>query len=155
MKKTILRYEGEIEELCRSGKNHKERQKAIHTREVGLTLANYPPNRVLYRKPPEINREEENLSRIVRTRLARLRSGFCRSLNSYLSRIDESVTNTCPLCNATPHDTAHLFNCPENPTDLEVIDLWTRPAQVAQVTGHGRRRRLTTPLEVKEAITAT
>ena len=48
-----------------------------------------------------------------------------------MSRIDESVTDACPLCNFTPHDTAHLFNCPENRTDLEVIDLWTKPTQVA------------------------
>ena len=31
-----------------------------------------------------------------------------------------------------PHDTKHIFNCSENPTELEPIDLWTRPKKVAE-----------------------
>ena len=95
------------------------------------TLASYPPNRVLQRRPPDISKEEKLLPRLARAELARLRSGFSRNLNSYMSRIDPSIADTCPACNHTPHDTIHLFNCSNNPTHLEPEDLWTNPKHSA------------------------
>ena len=109
------RYQGD--------RSRKEIIKDIYTEEVARTLKNYPANRVLHTRPPDINAEELDLPRHIRTKLARLRSGFCCSLKSYMSRIDNSVTDSCPKCNQTPHDTEHLFKCPANPTDLEVSDL--------------------------------
>ena len=94
-------------------------------------LENYQPNRVLLEKPPEINKNEESLSRNVRVELSRLCSGFSRKLNSYLNRLDENVNNTCPDCASSPHDANHLFNCTSNPTTLTVENLWTKPVEVA------------------------
>ncbi len=59
--------------------------------------------------------------------LSQLRSGYSRLLNSYLHRIDDNIEDKCPLCNQTPHDTVDLFNCPNNPTHLTVLSLWTQP----------------------------
>ena len=92
-----------------------------------LPEVSYPPNRVLQRKPPDINKEENLLPRPARSELARLRSDFSRNLNSYMSRIDPSIQDTCPSCNHIPHDTNHLFNCGSRPTDLEPSALCTHP----------------------------
>ena len=89
-------------------------------------------NKVLNQLPPDINPEEKSLSRRARSELARLRSGYSRRLNNYLARIDPEIQDICPLCNATPHNTAHLFSCCQNPTDLQVLDLWTRPCLAAE-----------------------
>ncbi len=111
--------------------NLKAKQKAIHTREVSRILASYPPNKVLQANPPEVNKMEANLTRSVRSQLSQLRSGYSRLLNSYLHRIDDNIEDKCPLCNQTPHDTVHLFNCPNNPTHLTVLSLWTQPVLAA------------------------
>ena len=58
-------------------------------------------------------------------------SGYSPFLNSYLNRIDPNKDINCPKCLAQPHTTGHLFNCPMDPTGLEVYDLWTRPIEVA------------------------
>ena len=104
----------------------------LFTSEVKNTLENLPPNDVLGCKPPEINKEELSLPRHVRTQLSQLRSGFSRKLNSYLTRLDNTVEDKCPNCSYVPHDTAHLFNCPDDPTTLTVVSLWTKPKQAAE-----------------------
>ena len=109
----------------------KAKIKSIHTSEVQRTIAQYPPNKVLQRNPPEVNKEETSLSRIARSKLSQLRSGYSRLLNSYLHRIDETADNNCPQCNQSPHTTLHLFECPNNPTNLDVLSLWTKPKQAA------------------------
>ena len=134
LKPTILSYEAEVKDKFRGGL-YKDVLKNLHTAAVKSTLDNYQPNRVLGTKPPNINPEEMILERSVRSRLARLRSGFCRSLNSYMSRIDNSIIDACPRCDNSPHDTRHLFNCPDDPTELTVTDLWTRPIQAADFLG--------------------
>ena len=96
------------------------------------TLETYSVNRVLQVADPEINKEEINLPRETRTQLSRLRSGFSRTLKSYMSRIEEDIIDECPNCNATPHDTTHLFNCPSTPTTLTPLDLWTNPRNCAK-----------------------
>ena len=131
LRKTVLQYEDEIAEKYRGGRNYKETIKAIHTEEVKRTLEKYPANRVLKTRPPEIDKSESELPRTLRTRLARLRSGFCRTLQSYMARIDINESEKCPLCDNIPHDVEHLFNCPKNPTQLTPIDLWKRPLEVA------------------------
>ena len=34
---------------------------------------------------------------------------------------------TCPLCRLTEHNTVYLFNCPQVPTALDPISLWSNP----------------------------
>ena len=81
--------------------------------------------------PPTINPAQQSLSQRATTGLAQLSSGFSRKLKSYLHRLDETVTDQCPKCSASPHDTAHLFNCRNDQTDPTVESLWTKPCKAA------------------------
>ena len=131
IKPTYLQYITELKSKKERGLNHKQIIKEVHTESVQKCLNAYQPNRVLQEKPPEVNKLEEKLPRNVRVELSRLRSGFSRRLNSYLNRLDENVNNSCPDCASSPHDAIHLFNCPSNPTNLTVANLWTKPLEVA------------------------
>ena len=102
--------------------------KSIHTTAVSNTINGYEPNKVLQRIPPVISPDERRLPRSTRTTLA-LRSGDCPLLTSYMSRLDPSVKNECPLCESQPHETAHLFSCPQGPTTLEATSLWENPIE--------------------------
>lgn len=106
--------------------------KDIHTKTVENTISRYKPNRVLREKPPAIAKEETELPRTTRSKLAQLRSGFSRMLNSYQHRLDPTIDDKCEKCGESPHDTAHLFDCHSNPTTLTPIDLWTHPKETAQ-----------------------
>ena len=131
LKATHLAHEAEVAEKFRSG-TYKDAIKSLHTSAVSQVISNYPPNRVLQDTPPEINtKEEQTLPRKARSGLARLRTGFCRTLNSYMSRIDEEIQDICPNCDSSPHNSNHLFNCPANPTNLNVSSLWTKPKDAA------------------------
>ena len=107
--------------------------KSIHTTAVSNTINGYEPNKVLQRIPPVISPDERRLPRSTRTNLAQLRSGYCPLLTSYMSRLDPNVKNECPLCKSQPHDTAHLFSCPQRPTTLEATSLWENPIEAAQL----------------------
>ena len=102
----------------------------IHTKLVDDCISTYDNNRVLSAQPPDISAAELSLPRHQRTFLNQLRSGFCSKLNSFKSRINPHITNSCPNCGNTPHDVNHLFNCPSNPTTLQPIHLWTDPVKV-------------------------
>ena len=130
-KPTVRKFKEEVSAKFQSDLTYKETLKCLHTESVKNAIDKYDKNRVLDAKPPEINPEEQTLSRRVRVELSRLRSGFSRKLNYYHSRIDQKVQDRCPLCEETPHDTKHLFNCKENPTNLTIINLWTKPKEVA------------------------
>ena len=132
---TLLDYEPEVSSLFPSEINkqaYKAAIKALHTSTVANTLQSYNPNDVLLRHPPNISVDETNLSRKERTSLAQLRSGYSKLLNSYLFRIN-GTPDVCPLCSESPHDSHHLFNCRENPTNLTVTDLWTKPRAAASI----------------------
>ncbi len=60
---------------------------------------------ILGGRQPPIAEEEENLPRKTRVDLAQLRSGWSNRLNSYWSRIDRAVPNSCPTCDQNPYDT--------------------------------------------------
>ena len=124
-------HETEVKEIMDNGLSRKSALKVIHTDTVTKVLEKYSPNKVLNRTPPEISKEETKLSRHTRTALARLRSGYCRSLNFYMNCIDDQIQDLCPKCNQGPHNTPHLFACPADPTDLSPSDLWIRPAAAA------------------------
>ena len=110
----------------------KEAKKQLHTNAVRESLASYGENKVLHRNPPQVHSSESKLSRNFRVKLTQLRSGYSRSLNSYMHRIDENIEDKCPDCSEGPHDTEHLFNCKENPTTLTTLDLWTNPIEAAK-----------------------
>ena len=105
--------------------------KDLHTAAV-VDAKNRSTSRVLLGgRPPPIHYSEKLLPRAARTALAQYRTGFSKHLNSYRSRVDPAVVDSCPDCGGAPHDTRHLFNCPGRPTALAVIALWTDPAAAA------------------------
>ena len=106
--------------------------KKIHTDHVKSAIDNYPPNRILGTRPPEINKEEISLPRSTRTKLAQLRSGFSPVLAEYMHRIGKADSNICPECKTSVQDCPHLFNCPARPTNLTTTDLWENPREVAE-----------------------
>ena len=58
---------------------------------------------------------------------AQLRSGYCKLLGSYTSRIKKDASlNICVDCLKTPHDEKHLFACPAHPTTLIPSNLWIK-----------------------------
>ena len=132
LKPTLLKYKEDIRVRYEAGLSRKHVLQSLHSEAVTAALDNLGPNKVLGDRPPEINKEEEQLSRKARTELARLRAGYSRNLMSYMSSIDEEVQDKCPKCNATPHNTVHLFNCRMDPTNLTATDLWTKPKEVAE-----------------------
>ncbi|XP_054727439.1 uncharacterized protein LOC129237065 [Anastrepha obliqua] len=107
----------------------------IHQETLTIFLSSRPPNAVIGVQPPPIADEELQLPRESRVILAQLRSGYCSRLNSYLSRIDPDILNICPACEGTPHDTNHLFTCPNKPTHLTPLSLWTQPVETASFLG--------------------
>ena len=115
-----------------SALNYKKVLAALHTSAVNSAISRLKPNRVLDTAPPEINPEEKQLPRAVRTTLCQLRSGFCRGLRTYLHKIGSSDDDQCPDCHLTQHSSSHLFNCPANPTDLVPGDLWKHPREAAE-----------------------
>ena len=63
-------------------------------------------------RPTHISNSEKELTRRERSTLAQLRSGYCRLLGSYKSRIKKDANlDVCADCGMTPHDVKHLFVC--------------------------------------------
>ena len=124
MMKEILftRHRSAVEPLM-IAKGRKTTLQAIHTTAVNQAVTSLRINVVLDDRPPAINISEKELTRKERTTLSQLRSGHCRLLGSYKSRISKDVS--LDVCGKTPHDVKHLFNCPAHPTTPS--DLWNRP----------------------------
>ena len=81
----------------------------------------------------QLNKDsKQTLTRISRNRLARLRTGYCPLLNSYLSGICDNIDYRCIKCDVAPRDVNHFLNCNKNTKDLKVIDLWERTVEVAK-----------------------
>lgn len=133
-KSALVKYRDCINHLPppTSQRRLKRGTKLLHTSIVSGAIRNLEVNRVLRTRPPKINPEEKSLPRVTRSALAQLRSGWCNRLNSYKARIDPTEPDICPDCGNSPHDVKHLFNCPRNPTTLREIDLWKKPALVAE-----------------------
>ena len=115
MKRTNLIHETAVGQLFQSDMSVKEALKAVHTMSVSESIAKLEPNFVLKDKPPDIDKSESTLSRKVRSGLARLRSGYSHTLQSYLHRLDKSTPNVCPDCSA--------------PTTPRLISSTVQPAQ--------------------------
>ena len=103
--------------------------KTIHTTIVRDHLWDRPDNKILSRQAPDVDQDEETLPRLTRRRLAQLSTNKPPFLRQYLHKIDiiTHPSDECPLCGASPHDTPHLFDSTELPTDLTTDDLWTNP----------------------------
>ena len=128
MKETLFtRHRSAVEPLM-IAKDRKTTLQAIHITAVNQAVTSLGRNVVLDDRPPVINISEKELTRKERTTLAQLRSGHCRLLGSYKSRISKDVSlDVCADCGKTPHDVKHLFNCPAHPTTMTPSDLWNRP----------------------------
>ena len=94
-------------------------------REIHTSADNQAVNRqevvnvVLDDRPPLIDNNKKDLTRKELTTLAQLRSGHCRPLGSYKSRINKDASlNVCTNCGRTSHDVNHLFKCPAHPTTV-------------------------------------
>ena len=123
----FTRHRSAVEPLM-IAKDRKTTLQAIHTMAVDQDVTNQGRNVVLDDRPTAINISEQELARKERTTLAQLRSGHCRFLGSYKSRISKDVSlDVCADCGKTPHDVKHLFNCPAHPTTMTPSDLWNRP----------------------------
>ena len=115
MEETLFtRHRSAVEPLM-IAKDMKTTLQAIHTMAVNQAVTSIGRNVVLDDRPPAINISEKELTRKERTTLPQLRSGHCRLLGSYKSRISK-----------TPHNVKHLFNCPAHPTTMTPSDLWNR-----------------------------
>ena len=56
----------------------------------------------------------------------------------YLYRLDETTIDQRPKCSSSPHDTAHLFNCYNEPTDLTVKPMDGGGADNHEARANGR-----------------
>ena len=108
--------------------DRKATPQALHTDAVDKAVKSHERNVVLDSRPPPKSSSERDLTRKERSILDQLRSGYCRLLGSYRSRIkgDESL-NVCANCDTTPHDVKHLFVFPAHPITMIPSDLWSRP----------------------------
>ena len=83
---------------------------ALHTAAVVNAVQCHERNVVLDGRPPPINNSDKELTRKERSTLTQLRSGYCRLLGSYKSRIKKDASlNVCAYCSTMPHDVKHLF----------------------------------------------
>ena len=103
---------------------------ALHTAAVVKAVQCHKRNVVLDGRPLPISNSEKVLARKERSTLAQLRSGYCRLLGSYKSRIKKDANlDVCTDCGTTPHDVKHLFVCP---TTLIPSDLWSKPTDAVR-----------------------
>ena len=125
MKETLFtRHRSTVKPLM-IAKDRKATLQAIHSKAVNQAVTSQRRNVVLDDRPPLINISEKELTRKERTNLAQLRSGHCRLLGSYKSRISKDASlDVCADCGKTPHDVKHLFNCPAHPTTMTPTVLW-------------------------------
>ena len=70
----------------------------------------------------------------MRTKLAQLGANKLPLLQSYLHAVNfETYVPQCLLCFSHTHDTNHLFNCSQVPTQHNTTNLWKKPLEAAEV----------------------
>ena len=128
MKETLCtRHRNTVEPMMVKN-DRKATLQTLHTDAVDKAVQSHERDVVLDGRPPPIRGSEKDLTRKERSTLAQLRSGYCRFLGSYKSRIKKDASlNVCADCGTTPHDVKHLFVCPAHPTTMRPSDLWSRP----------------------------
>ena len=122
MKETLFtRHRNTVEPMMLAD-NRKEILHAIHTDAVNKAVKDQKKNIVLDDLPHPINDSERYLTRKERATLAQLRSGYCKLLGSYKSRIKKDASlDVCADCGKTPHDVKHLFACPGPSDDIDSV----------------------------------
>ena len=124
MKETLYTRHRNTVEAMMVKHDRKSTLQALHTAAVVKAVQCHERNVVLDGRPPPISNCEKELTRKERSTLAQLRSGYCRLLGTYKSRIKKSCSlYVCADCVTTPHDVKHLFVCPAHPTTLIPSDL--------------------------------
>ena len=133
MKETLYTKHRNTVEPMMVNNDRKATLQALHTDAVDKAVRSQERNVVLDGRPPPISSSEKELSRRERSTLAQLRSGHCRLLGSYKSRIKKDASlNVCSDCGTSPHDVTHLFTCPAHPTTMIPSDLWNRPTDIVR-----------------------
>ena len=117
----------------RAEEDRKKNKKIIHTAIVEQHLSAQPMHPLINRKNPEVSETERQLPRATRRTLAQLRAQKCPLLRSYLFSIRAAEDPSCPLCGLGEHNTAHLFDCRQLPTELTPEDLWCQPVKAAEL----------------------
>ena len=113
--------------------NRKATLQAIHSDAVNKAVKDQKNNIVLDGLPHPIN----DLIMKERATLAQLRSGYCKLLGSYKSRIKKDASlAVCANCGKTPHDVNHLFAFPAHPTALIPSVLWRKPVESIREFGY-------------------
>ena len=134
MKETLYTtHQTTVEPMVAKNKR-KATLQALHTDVVNKAAKSHERNVVLDGRPPPISSSERDLTRKERSTLAQQRSGYCRLLGSYKSRIikKDASLNVCADCGMTPHDVKHLFVCQAHPTTMIPSDLWSRPTDAVR-----------------------
>ena len=135
MKETLFTRHRSIVEPMMVANDRKATLRAIHTSAVNQAVNKV--NIVLDGPPPLINNSGKDLTRKERRILAQLRSGHCRLLGSYKSRVNKDANlNVCADCGRTPHDVKHVFICPAHPTTVIPSDIWSRPVDAIRELGY-------------------
>ena len=129
MKETIFTRHRSTVEPMMAANDRKATLWAIHTSADNQAINRQEVvNVVLDDRPPLIDNNEKDLTRKELSTLAQLRSGHCKPLGSYKSRIYKDASlNLCTNCGRTSHDVNHLFKCPAHPMTVTPLDLWSRP----------------------------
>ena len=117
MKETLYtRHRNTIEPMMLKN-DRKTTLQALHTDAVDKAVKSHERNLVLDGRPPPISRSERDLTRKERSTLAQLRSGYCRLLGSYKSRIKKDARlKVCSDCGTTTQDVKHLWTERRTPT---------------------------------------
>nr|XP_036217164.1 uncharacterized protein LOC106619600 [Bactrocera oleae] len=126
---------GQYTDQTSGATNFRHALTVIYSGFINTFTDSFSVNAALGVKPPPIADKELELPPKSGVTFPQLRSGYCSSLNSYLSRIDPDIPNIYPACNESPHDTNHLFTCPTNPTHLTPFSLWSDPVETARFLG--------------------
>ena len=96
MKETLYTRHRKTVEPMMVNMIEKLHSKHSHTAAVVKAIQCHERNVVLDGRPPPISNSEKELTRMERSTLAQLRSGYCRLLGSYKSRIKKDASlNIC------------------------------------------------------------
>ena len=109
--------------------NRKATLQEIHTDAVNKAVKNQKKYTVRWSSTHN-QQLRKDITRKERATFAQLRSGYCKLLGSYKSRIKKDASPYVYAdCGKMPHDVKHLFAFPAHPTTLIPSDLWSKPVE--------------------------